>query len=379
MIYHLENANCKKISAAQFSGHLAHKTIVSKLLNCPEDLEKINVIADYQDAAIDYDEQGGVAIGPLEDDHGDVLDFEALQPEKAPSSVNAPRFGIPFPPLGSTKLDDTAITFVNAPKVDVSFPPLGPIKGDDKAINSLANSVVGIKLSENGDSGDGSISVENKKPWSGQGTSKTLFPTAKPTPVTEKYQNKISLLDENSGGINLFNNRFWDPTSKDFDPKRFFHPILCEYLCPFPQCEGKFQTPRDIENHIMRDHRITDLRCPSCLKIYKTSAALVSHMEAPNGRCHVARSDKFSQTVDQFSGGFLNANYAIRPDHKPHENPEVETVIDPATGLPAVDAKGKTIQIEKQPIPVGYNQYEATKPSEWVEQDSEIDYLKWTV
>ncbi len=56
------------------------------------------------------------------------------------------------------------------------------------------------------------------------------------------------------------------------------------------------------------------VRCPACLKLFKTTAALVAHCEAPNGRCKIATTNQFGQAIDEFSGGFLNAYETMRPD-----------------------------------------------------------------
>ncbi|KAF2817637.1 uncharacterized protein BDZ99DRAFT_431877 [Mytilinidion resinicola] len=352
MIDHLEKGQCPKISAAQFSGHLAHKTIVSKLLKSPEQLAKINALAGYEEAAQDDDEGGGVAL--LDDSQGPRLEYEALEPEKTLGSVNAPRLGESFPALPSSK-------------------PEG-----QRAMDSLTTSAANMRLSEAAQPGvvskvAGPDAIAPQNPWSGPGVTKALFPKAKETPPTDAWKYKLrarDLVDENNE-INLFKDRFWDPTCKDFDPKRFYHPILMTYQCPFPHCEEKFANDFDLENHILSIHRMRDQRCPSCCKIFKSSAALIAHAEAPNSRCHLSKSDKFTQALDELSGGFLGATYTIRPDHVPHENPEIEEFEHPITK--------EKFQVEKQPIPVGYNQYESTKPPDWVEPGSELDYLKWTI
>ncbi len=52
-------------------------------------------------------------------------------------------------------------------------------------------------------------------------------------------------------------------------------------------------------------HQGTDHRCLKCLKLFKTTAALVAHMESSSERCKIKDTDHFGQILSVVSGGFL--------------------------------------------------------------------------
>ena len=65
----------------------------------------------------------------------------------------------------------------------------------------------------------------------------------------------------------------------------------------------------------MNDHRISRMKCPSCLKYFKSAFQLVAHCDAPNGRCQISKADDYNIFLDRVTGGFLSVKEKIRPDH----------------------------------------------------------------
>lgn len=49
------------------------------------------------------------------------------------------------------------------------------------------------------------------------------------------------------------------------------------------------------------------LRCPACLRIFKSATALVQHAESQSYKCDIRESEKYRQAVDQITGGFIDA------------------------------------------------------------------------
>ncbi|KKY27809.1 putative c2h2 finger domain [Diplodia seriata] len=158
---------------------------------------------------------------------------------------------------------------------------------------------------------------------------------------------------ESANSTNMLMQRYWDPTHKDYNPERFFNPVIEMYSCPFPQCDDNFTEPYMLEFHINTEHGISQQRCPQCLKLFKSTTALVAHCEAPTSECGISRSDRFGQAIDQFSGGFLGAKDARRPDF---------TLADREDRF--VDKKREA----KEPgsgYKVGMIKYESTLPLDW--------------
>jgi hypothetical protein len=102
-------------------------------------------------------------------------------------------------------------------------------------------------------------------------------------------------------------------------------------------------TPCDNNYHITEEHAIKSIRCPSCLKIFKTYHGLVSHCESIGSRCKLTQTAKFGQAVDLFSGGFLAASIVERPD----------------------------INVEEDGFRAGYMKYEVTVPQGFVKKEQE--------
>jgi hypothetical protein len=75
------------------------------------------------------------------------------------------------------------------------------------------------------------------------------------------------------------------------------------------------KTPMDLEKHVEDQHKIDRIRCPSCLKLFKSYTALIAHCESASSTCRLAKSDKLGQVIDEFSGGFLTAKRVARPDN----------------------------------------------------------------
>lgn len=106
----------------------------------------------------------------------------------------------------------------------------------------------------------------------------------------------------------------------------------------------------------MDEHRISKMKCPYCLKHYKSATALVAHCESRGSRCQINKADDFGTFLDRLTGGFLGVEEKVRPDHL--YNPTV-VVANPETG-----------RLEKyRPPTATYLQYSVTKPVDWKERE----------
>ena len=74
-----------------------------------------------------------------------------------------------------------------------------------------------------------------------------------------------------------------------------------------------------MHRHIADDHAITQIRCPSCLKLFKAHHALIAHVENTQ-KCKIKHSSKFGEALDEFSGGFLHHKIVGHPDLKADED-----------------------------------------------------------
>jgi hypothetical protein len=119
---------------------------------------------------------------------------------------------------------------------------------------------------------------------------------------------------EQEHGINLMRTRFWDPMSTDWNPEKFYDFVISKYHCPFV-CEQTFMIPKDLDYHILGDHSIIRIKCPSCLKYFESVTALIAHCESRGANCTIDKADNYNLFLDRISGDFLNVEEKTRPDH----------------------------------------------------------------
>jgi hypothetical protein len=106
----------------------------------------------------------------------------------------------------------------------------------------------------------------------------------------------------------------------------------------------------------MTDHRISMMRCPSCLGNFASCTALVAHCESGSRKCNIRKANDYGTFLDRLTGGFLGVEECIRDEFI--ENPAV-LVTDPETG-----------RIEKYNPPTAtFLKYRVTKPVDWEDRE----------
>ncbi|KAF2126792.1 hypothetical protein P153DRAFT_321511, partial [Dothidotthia symphoricarpi CBS 119687] len=357
-IEHLEFGHCDVIRAADFQGHIVHKHLITELLKTGTAYDRFKQKTAQYDAAQDDEEDGGINLDddPLmaDEEIGEVR-YEALKPETPPETPTTPQYMGPYPPLPS-QVGKTSGTYS-----DIT----ATMSGMSLNGGSESTTVVGSPVASpfHGGSNHGSSTAASTsrqlKVWGsreGKSSSSTLFPNAKPNPAPSVSEFSIAAHDdqmEKSHGINIMRTRFWDPMSDDWNPERFWDPVVNKYYCPFV-CEQTFPSPADMNKHIMNDHRITRMKCPMCLKYFRSATALMSHCESRGARCQINKADDYNMFLDRLSGGFLGVDEKTRPDHL---NNPVSLIQNPDTG-----------RMEKYKPPTAtYLQYEVTTPPDWKE------------
>jgi hypothetical protein len=154
---------------------------------------------------------------------------------------------------------------------------------------------------------------EYRTAWDTGNTSQVLFKDAKPTPMPGDWQGILKHREEEQANDkNILNSRFWDPTSKEFDSSLFYDHVIFKYSCPFKDCLSAYDHKSDLEGHLRYTHLKPNYRCPLCLKIFKTSHALISHSES-GGKCRIKDSPHYDKLLDEISGGFLRAEHLKQP------------------------------------------------------------------
>ncbi|KAF2029242.1 hypothetical protein EK21DRAFT_113137 [Setomelanomma holmii] len=370
-IEHLEFGHCSVISASQFQGHIVHKHLINEYLKGDEKYQRFQQKQAKFEAALDPEEEGGIELDgdALEDDEEiEEVKYEAIKPEVQPDMLLPPAAaGVPFPPLPS-QMRSASVTKSNLASTLSHM----SINGEESEASAVVNSPIVSPLIDipaspgSRDTSNHQVSIHGSmttsstrqlKPWGsrdGKSASSVLFPNAKSTPAPSEFS--IAAYDhkmEEQHGLNIMNTRFWDPHSTDFNPERFYDSISCKYYCPFV-CEQARDTPADLSNHINHDHRIARMKCPMCLKYFKSATALMAHCESRGARCEINKTDDFGVFLDRLSGGFLGVEEKVRPDHL--NNPS------------ALVHNTETGRMERYvPPKASYLQYMVTKPPDWKE------------
>ncbi|KAF1962063.1 hypothetical protein CC80DRAFT_461911 [Byssothecium circinans] len=346
MVEHLEYGHCTVISPEQFMGHIVHKHLVTELLKGGPSYDRFMQKISNFEAANDHEHQGGVSVAsddmmePDEEDEARDVPFEAIKPVILNEDVVHPGHYPPLPSQSGKKGSETAVDLSSAL--------------DNMSISGASSTTA---VGAGGSDADG-VDAEGSNKTGRQvtawvpGSSKQLFPKAHATPPPSEYS--INRYDDEMNkdhGINILKTRFWDPLSGDWNPDRFFNSIISKYFCPFP-CEQVFDNANEMNMHIMTEHRIKRMKCPSCLKYYKTVTALMSHCESRGSRCSINKADNFNIFLDKITGGFLSVEEKTRPDHL--HNPTVWV------------KNTETDSIEQYTPPTAnYLQYTSSKPVDW--------------
>lgn len=175
------------------------------------------------DAANDQEDEGGINL--LDDDPGlaQNIEYPSIEPEvnntPTPLSLEAPGS---FPALPSKGKSKASASGHSGPELVPGLESMS-LSGETRLVT--LSSTVGI---------DSQTSSYTPKAWGSGRTASALFPHAKPTPAPSEWSVEQHDRDmEKSEGINILNTRFWDPTSGDWNPERFYDSVLNKYYCPF--------------------------------------------------------------------------------------------------------------------------------------------------
>jgi len=94
------------------------------------------------------------------------------------------------------------------------------------------------------------------------------------------------------------------------------------------------------------------MKCPKCLKYFKSATALMAHCESRGARCNINQTDNFNNFLDRMSGGFLGVKEKIRPDHLDTRSVMIQ------------NSETGHMELYKPPV-ASYLQYEVTTPPDW--------------
>lgn len=324
MVAHLEQGDCSVISAFDFRGHIQQKYInremAKDLGGFSNNMQRNHALTPQTDTPglimdDDEDDDGGAKLLDLHDS-AQKSDHAPLQANVGPVDVEGK---VPSMPLTRKNLESWPrlpgpgpahlAKSMKALSIDTSGQSVGgaqltPSSQTDTESSSPGGGVkiytesypplASPSLPEPTTTSDTNVAVAAKSAWTTGKTSKALFGDAAPTPSDART---LAIMEEHaleaSKRNNLFHARFWDSTSDEYDPQRFFDTLVGKYVCPFPSCGGEpLDTPQDIEMHFACAHTKTQFQCPLCLKVFGKASSLIAHAES-NGNCKIQQIDTF--------------------------------------------------------------------------------------
>ncbi|KAL3428984.1 hypothetical protein BDV09DRAFT_203614 [Aspergillus tetrazonus] len=69
---------------------------------------------------------------------------------------------------------------------------------------------------------------------------------------------------------------------------------------------GRCLIKEDFEKHVLTESQgARRMQCPNCLKIFKSTAAIIAHWESPSLKCDLSEANMYAQIVDEVSGGLI--------------------------------------------------------------------------
>lgn len=278
---HIEEGRCPHVKPFQLKTQIERKHIRKVIMEAPDKFgENMNrpkqiTTASHKSSqseaylledGLDNDKEssGGVQLMDDDDHTSQALTFRSLEPKK-----------------DMTKLMEKL--FVNPPAEK------GPVPTASNSPRSLTSGA-----------------------WGAGASSKTLFPGAKPTPLTPNWDAILAAHDRSrreDEKSNMLVTPLWDPSYEGYDPEIFRTGALNEYSCPFHGCEREFTIAADLTSHLRQQHLQFEKKCPVCYKTFKDVTALMQHFEssARGAKCRVAHYENFNEIVHEATGGFLSA------------------------------------------------------------------------
>jgi len=78
------------------------------------------------------------------------------------------------------------------------------------------------------------------------------------------------------------------------------------YVCPGDRCGRKLRSIKAFEEHLNSAAHVGGMvQCPSCLKKFKTTTALVAHAESGSTRCDLRKTEEFDLAMQQITAGLI--------------------------------------------------------------------------
>jgi len=113
--------------------------------------------------------------------------------------------------------------------------------------------------------------------------------------------------------------------SSELDIQQFFDTRCDRYICPGLRCGRQLKTVDEFRDHLLTGAHITGpVTCPSCLKKFKTTSALIAHCESGSRKCNIRNSTNYNEVIREITGGLIGTNGHLRDGTVRYTAPRIQ-------------------------------------------------------
>ncbi|KAK2745419.1 hypothetical protein FQN57_003762 [Myotisia sp. PD_48] len=272
LMSHIELGQCEGIPQDEYRKRRAEKRAMKDAIG--EQLLAMNAPREAPSTTSSVD--GGVNVDLLND-----VDIPAVQDKKASINDKLKRLG-----LSTDDKDDDRKTPQN-----LKIWPTSGIEGDPVKLDRDLEDLMGFS--------EASAARKGRNTTKSQTSSTIPGPTVNRT-VPPSVMEWGFLEEEDPSTVNT------EKPTHSFnggDLSRFFNSVTGTYVCP---CDKSFKNLDAFEQHLASGvHSGGVVRCPGCLRMFKTTTALVAHAESASVRCRINQTTNFGVVMNDISGGIL--------------------------------------------------------------------------
>lgn len=91
-----------------------------------------------------------------------------------------------------------------------------------------------------------------------------------------------------------------------FNLQKYWNSIEQVYVCPGIKCGKRLRSQKEFEDHLLSGaHSSNTVRCPSCMKKFQTTTALLNHIESGSIKCRVREAADIDSVLREVTAGMI--------------------------------------------------------------------------
>lgn len=344
-MYHIENDQCEVISAEVYERRRAVKQIEKDAWAEALDSTNVRSFLPSQGGAGSETDTNGGGVSLLDDDHDLNIGLnwqgakaQAIGPTPLQPKINGP-YRAPRPPvqsMGALSLDkfptlpaqtkaaaakstlteqtldcDDLLSFDEA-EIERRPPMGGPWSSSTVPMSLLAASQPEPPELAGGASGLGPDNSSDVSPGAAPNQHISMFDRLSQVSNANSQRHSPSQpVPAAARPPNNPNARIRTITAalspkSSLDPYKYFDSLQHCFVCPGQKCHSKYATPEAFDEHLLSSAHVGGTTvCPSCLRKFKTTAALITHCESGSKRCTIRKSANYNQVMRELTAGLL--------------------------------------------------------------------------